>query len=124
MGVKTVVGLTDQFAVETLFTAPGFISRNQKDALALRIEGKGYSPLAAGRTEPQFLHIRVAGAVQRIDARPPQLRSELLEQAGQSQNLRPYIFVQRGEFRFEFIANLDVLAHCPIWHTLHMMSST
>src|ERR1035438_32501 len=48
MGVETVVGLTEQFAVEALFTAPGFVSRNQEDALALRIEGKGYSPLAAG----------------------------------------------------------------------------
>jgi len=33
-------------------------------------EGKSHSPLAAGRAEPQLLHIRVAGAVQRIDARP------------------------------------------------------
>src|ERR1022692_2217446 len=49
MGVETVVGLTEQFAVEALFTAPGFVSHNQEDALALRIEGKGYSPLAAGR---------------------------------------------------------------------------
>ena len=107
MGVETVVGLTEQFAVEALFTAPGFVSRNQEDALAPRIEGKGYSPLAAGRAEPQLLHIRVAGAVQRIDARPSQLRPELLEQAGQGQNLRPHVFVQREELRLEFIANLD-----------------
>jgi hypothetical protein len=49
----------------------------------------------------------VAGAVQRIDARPSQLRPELLEQAGQGQNLRPHVFVQREELRLEFIANLD-----------------
>jgi len=28
MGVETVVGLTEQFAVEALFTHPGFISCN------------------------------------------------------------------------------------------------
>src|ERR1019366_1921442 len=55
MSVETVVGLTEQFAVEALFTAPGFVSCNQEDALALRIEGKGYSPLAVGRAEPQFI---------------------------------------------------------------------
>jgi hypothetical protein len=113
MGVETVVGLMEQFAVEALFTAPGFVSRDEQDTLAPRIEGKGYPPLAASRAEPQLLHIRVAGAVQRIDARPPQLRPELLEQAGQSQNLRPYVFVQREELRLEFITNLDAPA-CPI----------
>ena len=77
-------------------------------------KAKATLPLAAGRAEPQLLHIRVAGAVQRIGARPPQLRPELLEQAGQSQNLQPYVFVQREELRFEFIANFNAPAHLII----------
>ena len=52
----------------------------------------------------------MAGAAQLIDARPSQLRPELLEQAGQSQNLRPYVFVQREELRFELVADLNTLA--------------
>ena len=60
MRVETVIGLADQAAVETLFTAPRFIPRNEQDRLAPGVEGEGYSPFAVSRTEPQFLHVRVA----------------------------------------------------------------
>src|SRR5208337_5103006 len=79
--------------------------------LALRIEGKGHSPLAIGRAEPQLLHIRVAGAVQGIDAGPPQLRPQLLENAGQRQNFRLHVFLQHKELRPELIADLNNPAH-------------
>jgi hypothetical protein len=100
--------------MEALFTTAGFVSRDQEDAVELRIEGEGHSPLAAGRAEPQFLHIRVAGVPQRIDARTSQLRPELLKQAGQSQNLRPYVFVQLEELQLEFIVNLNTPARLII----------
>jgi hypothetical protein len=48
MSVETVIRLADQLAVEALFAEPRFIPSNQEDRLALRIEGKGYSPLAIG----------------------------------------------------------------------------
>jgi hypothetical protein len=79
--------------------------------MPLRLVSKAKAALhSPGRAEPQFLHIRAAGAAQRIDARPPQLRPELLEQTGQSQNLNPDVFVQREELRFEFIADLNAPA--------------
>ena len=68
MSAETVIGLADQLAVEPSFAAARFVSCNQKDGVALRIEGKSDSPLTIGRAEPQFFHIRVIGAVQRIHA--------------------------------------------------------
>jgi hypothetical protein len=111
MGVETVVGPTEQFAIEALFTAPGFVARDQEDTLAPRIEGKGYlhSPSAALNRNSFIFAWREPFSVS--DARSPQLRPELLEQAGQSQNLRPYVFVQREELRSEFIADLNAPAH-------------
>src|ERR1039458_5705620 len=90
MSVETVICLADQLVVKPLFADSGFIPCNQEDRLALRIEGKGHSPLAIGRTEPQLLHIRVAGALKRIHAGPPQLRAELRseEHTSELQSLR------------------------------------
>jgi len=46
MGIETVVGLTQQVAIEAPLTAAGFVSRNKQDALAPRIERKGNPPFA------------------------------------------------------------------------------
>ena len=81
MSVKTVIGLADQLAVKSLFADTRFISCNQEDRLALRVEGKGNSPLTIGRAEPQLLHVCVARVVQRVNAGPSQLRPKLLQQA-------------------------------------------
>ena len=91
MSVKTVIGLADQLAVKSLFADTRFISCNQEDRLALRVEGKGHSPLTIGRAEPQLLHVCVAQVVQRVNAGPAQLRPKLLQQAGQRQDLRPHV---------------------------------
>jgi len=57
--------------------------------MALRLGSKANATLhsRAGDAEPQFLHVRVAGSLQRVDAGPSQLRAELLEKSGQRQNL-------------------------------------
>jgi hypothetical protein len=68
VGVEPVVGLSYQFAVKSLLAAARLISRNQQDALALRIEGKGHAPFAIRCGKPQFFHIGVARAVERINA--------------------------------------------------------
>ena len=47
------------------------------------IEGKGDSPLTVSRAEPQFFHVRVTRAPQRVNAGPPQLWPELLEEPSQ-----------------------------------------
>ena len=111
MSVKTVIRFADQLAVEPFFADARFISRNQKHRLALRIEGKGHSPLAIACGEPQLLHVGVAGTVQRIDAGPPQLRAELPEKARQRQNLRLHVFLKREELRLEFVTDLNDPTH-------------
>ena len=111
MRLETVIGLADQPLVKSLFADPGFIPRNEQDCLALRVEGEGYSPFAISRTEPQFLHVRVARAVQRVNPRPPQWRPELLHKARQHQNLRLHVLVQIVELRLKFVANLNNPAH-------------
>ena len=88
MRVETVICLGDQLAIESPLANAGFVSRNQEDRPALRIERKSHPPFPIGRAEPQLFHIRVARAIQCVDARPPQLRSELLKNARQRQNLR------------------------------------
>jgi hypothetical protein len=64
-------------------------------------------PLSTDRARPQFLHVRVTGPVQSIDAGSSQLRLELLEKERQREYLRLHIFLQREELKFELIANLN-----------------
>jgi hypothetical protein len=49
-----------------------------------RVESKGNAPNAIISNKSQFLHVRVAGAFQSIDARPPDLRTKLVEQSAAS----------------------------------------
>jgi hypothetical protein len=114
MKVKTVVSLSDQLAVEPSFTDTRFVSGYQQDSLAFRIESKCHPPLTSRSAKTQFLHIRVARVVQGIYAGPSQLRPKLLEEAGQRQNLRSDVFVERVELPLKLIANLDNPAHLQI----------
>src|SRR5450432_1190760 len=111
MSVETVIGLSDQFAVEPFFANTRFIPCHEQDSLTLRIESKGHPPLTITRAEAQLLHIRVAPSVQRIGAGPLQLRPELLEKPGHCQNLYPHVRVQRVELRLKLIANLNNPVH-------------
>src|ERR1019366_5150542 len=79
MGVETVVGLPDQLAVESFLAHARLVAVHEQDRLALCVEGEGHSPFAIRRAEAQFLHVRVAGAVQGVNAGPPQLRAEPLK---------------------------------------------
>jgi hypothetical protein len=49
--------------------------------------------------------------MQRVHARAPQLRPELLEEPSQRQNFRPYVLVEREEFRFELVADFNEPGH-------------
>ncbi len=104
MRVEPLVGLPDELAVKPLFTAAGFIARDQQNCLPLGVECKSHSPLAIGRGEPQLLHVRVARSLERVHARPPELRSELLKQARQGQDLGLHVRLQRVEFRLKLVA--------------------
>jgi hypothetical protein len=90
------------FAIEALSASTRFISRNQQDALALRIKGKGHAPFAAANRS--LLHVGVAGAVERVNTRTIQPRPKLLEQARQSKNFCLHVFWQIVNFWLELIA--------------------
>src|ERR1700687_844645 len=67
--------------VEAFFAVARFVPTDEQDCRPLRIKGKSHSPFTIGCTEAQLLHVRVTGAFRRVNARPPQLRTELLEKA-------------------------------------------
>jgi hypothetical protein len=114
MAVETVLGLSEQFAVEALFTHPDLSPATRRLPLRLVSKAKAtlHSPPAAPNRNSFIFAWREPFRVS--DARPPQLRPELLEQTGQSQSLRSYIFVQREELRLEFIADLNAPFHLSI----------
>jgi hypothetical protein len=70
MGVKAVVSLPDEFAVEAFLAPARFISGHKQDRPALRVEGEGKPPFAVCRTEAQLLRIRVARTVEYVNTRP------------------------------------------------------
>ena len=111
MSIEAVIGLPDQFTVEAFFAEAGFIPCHEQDRLPLRIEGEGHSPFPIRRTKAKLLHVRVARAVQCVNAGPPQLRPELLEKARQCQNLCSNVLGQRVELRLKVIADLNIPAH-------------
>jgi hypothetical protein len=68
------------------------------------------------------------GTIQRVNARSPQLRTELLENARQSQDLGLHVRMELVELRFKLIADLYDSAHSApstlqICYAIHMMSS-
>jgi hypothetical protein len=71
---KALVGHRNQPPVKAGFTHAGLVSGGKEYRLALRVKGKRYAPDTIRRIEPQFLHVRMPGAVQRIGMRAAQLR--------------------------------------------------
>ena len=119
MGVKPVVRPCDELFVEPRLAAAGFIAREKENGLTLRVEGKSHAPFAVRRTETQFLHIRVTGIVQRIDARPSQLRPESLEEPGMGKNLGTHGRRQFLELWFKLVTDFNIPSHRLImtWNT-------
>jgi len=70
-----------ELAVKSLLAAR-FVSRDQKDRVAFRVEREGDAPDTVCRVKTQLLHIRVARTFERIDAGSPELRTKLLQQQG------------------------------------------
>ena len=103
MTVKTIIRLADQVPVEPPLARPRFVSGNQENRVAPGIEGKSHlhSPSAALNGSSFIL----ARALQGVHARPPQLRTELLQKAGQRQDFRSHVLRQREEFRIEVISD-------------------
>ena len=111
MGIKSVVRFRDELFIEPFLASAGFIARYQQDGLALRVEGESDAPLTIRRTETEFFHVGVARIVQRIDARTPQLRPELLQEPRVGKDFRPYVLRQFFKLRFELVADFDIPSH-------------
>lgn len=58
--------------------------------------------------------IGVTGIVQRIDARTPQLRPELLQEPGVGKNLDSQVLGQHPKLRLELVADFDFPSHYSI----------
>ena len=115
MRVKTLIRFRDESFVEFLLTNAGLVARDKKDCLAFRVERESYSPFAVSRAEAKLFHVRVAGAIQSVHARPSQLRSELLQKSGERKNFGPHVLVKivelRLELRLELVADFNGPRH-------------
>lgn len=68
----------DQPAVSPLLIAGPLVDCGQNDRSPFRIKGEDETPEAAGR-ETELLQVVVARSFERIDQRPAELRSKLLQ---------------------------------------------
>ena len=111
MVVEALVSFSDESSVKTPLTCTRLVCSHQHDSSLFRIERECYAPNAVGSIETHFLHVWVPGAVQRVHPGPSQLRTELLQQARQSQDLSLHIHVQTVEFRLELVGDRDSPVH-------------
>jgi hypothetical protein len=83
--IKSFVGLCYEMAIKSLLAATRFVSRDQKDRVALWVERESDAPDTSSSVKTQLLHIRVTRTLERIDARPTELRAKPLQQQGMSE---------------------------------------
>jgi hypothetical protein len=114
MGVKTLVGLSHQSAIEALFAPARFVSGHKENRLTLGVKSESHSPFTIGRAESQFLHIGVSGALQSVNAGAAQLWPELLQHTGQRENLPTDIPSEPVEFRLKLVGHLNGPSHIYI----------
>ncbi len=63
MGVKTLIGPADQFAIEPPLATAGLVARNEQDGFTFGIEREGDPSLTGNRGKAKFLHVGVTRAV-------------------------------------------------------------
>lgn len=114
MGVQPGIRFGDELFIEPFLASAGFAACDEQDGPALSVECEGDTPLTVRGTEAELFHIGVAGIVQRVDARTPQLRAELLQEPGVGQDFDSYVFGQLLKFRLELVADFDVPCHHSI----------
>jgi len=119
MSVEPRIRLGDQLAIKALFASARFIAAGQENRPPLRIEGKGHAPDAIRGVKPEFFHVGVTRTIERIGARPPQLRSELLKQRGVGQQFVLDALRQALELMLEFL-----MEHDFPWHVVSMQRNT
>ena len=80
------------------------------------IKRKREAPHAVRGVEPQFLHIRVTRALERIHARSSQQRPKLLEKLDARQQFVLNVPKQRVILNDERVMEINVLSHVLIMH--------
>jgi len=75
----------------------------------LRVESG--APYSVRGIKPQLLHVRVPGALERIDTGTAELWAELLKQLVMRQQFVLHIFRQVVKFRVELLIKLDFPSH-------------
>ncbi len=111
MGVKPVIRLRDELFIEALLASAGLIACHKEDGLAPGVKGEGNAPLTIRGTEAELFHIGVAGIVQRIGARAPQFRPELLQEPGVGKDFGLHAVRQFLKISLELVPGFDVPAH-------------
>lgn len=118
MSAEAIVSPSNQIPIKLPLTDTGLVATDQQNSPASRIEGERHSPFPSGRAEAQLFHVGVFRSLQRVDTRPPELRSKLLKQSGQRQNLILDSFRQPIEFGFELISNLNRPRHSFFYYMI------
>jgi len=72
MRIEAIISLPKQLTVEPFFTPARLVPSEEQDRRPSCIKGESHPPCTICCAEAKFLHVRVPGALQRIDARPPQ----------------------------------------------------
>lgn len=112
MSIEPSIGFTNEFAIESLLAAAGFITRHEENCPTFRVKSKSHTPNAVGSVKSQLLHVRVPGMFERIDTRTSKIWAKLLEYSRQRKNLVLNIPFQGGKLRLEFVCK----KHYPRLH--------
>jgi len=115
MVLKSFIGFVDELPIESASTAR-LVSGDQQNHIAFRVERKRNTPDSSGRIKPQFLHVRVAGELQRIHIRSAKLWAELFEQPAPAPYFVLHIFRKRIELWIKLPMELNPPPHPLIMH--------
>jgi hypothetical protein len=111
MGIKSIIGLSDELAVKALLAASRFVSSDKQGSSASWIEGKSQPPNSTGGIEAHLLHVGVARSIERIYTWPPKLRAKLFNQASMGEDLVLHLFGQFVKLGLELLTDFDSPGH-------------
>jgi hypothetical protein len=70
MMIETVVRNTQQTSIKAILLHPSLTTANEKDRVALGVEGEGEAPHSTVCIKAQLFHVDVARTFERIDLWP------------------------------------------------------
>ena len=101
MRIEPGVGPGRKGTVEPSRGYSRFVAGDQQDRRPPRVEGKGHTPCAVESPEPEFLHVGMTRAFERVDRRPTELRAEQAKSAGLRQQFETNRLRQLAKLRHE-----------------------